>query len=569
MDERSQFRRLLRSFSDRFVDNELLSAEGDPRQTLVNALALIGAFSVTLCLCYRYKYAMMFGNASAAVRDAVSWGDKEFLISLAMAVTGFVSIVTWDGLFPDRRDCLTLHALPIRNRTIFAAKLTAALLLFAAVALALNAPTSILFPWLSLGDHAAFGDLAANVAAHVTATFAASAFAFFSLLAVQGLLVSMLSFRHYKWISGWVQLGALFTILSAFFLMPDIAHPAPLADPRNHLAVRLLPPFWFLGLYQEMLGSSLPVVHELAGMARAGLAAAAALALAAYRFGYDRYVRKTIEEADAISAGRTRRAGPLARALDRFVVRNPVERAVFHFAARTMARNRRHRLLLAIYAGAGLAYVLNSVGWIFRGQTDRVYRLDPTISAVPLVLSFFVLLGMRVLFTMPVELNANWIFRLTENGRPAEYLSGARKLMVAVGIAPLALGTFPIYGLLWGWGYAARHLLMVVLILLLVLEYLMRGFPKIPFTCSFLPGKANLKATIGIYAATFVFFAFLVTSIELALLRAGAGYWIGAGVIALVLVYRAWRRNAWERRLKGFVYEERPDWALASLDLRT
>jgi hypothetical protein len=253
-------------------------AEGDPRETLVHALALIGAFAITLCLCYRYKYAVMFGTSSAAVRDAVSWGDKEFLISLAMAVTAFVSIVTWDGLFPDRRDCLTLHALPIRNRTIFAAKLTAALLLFATVALALNGPTSLLFPWLVLGDHAAFGDLAANMAAHATAAFAASAFAFFSLLALQGLLVSVLSFRSYKWISGWVQLGALFAVLSGFFLIPDIAHPATLSDPRNHLAVRLLPPFWFLGLYQEMLGNNLPVVRELAGMARAGLAIAAALA---------------------------------------------------------------------------------------------------------------------------------------------------------------------------------------------------------------------------------------------------------------------------------------------------
>jgi len=169
---------------------------------------------------------------------------------------------------------------------------------------------------------------------------------------------------------------------------------------------------------------------------------------------------------------------------------------------------------------------------------------------------------------MPVELQANWIFRLTENGRPPDYFAGARKLMIAIGIAPLALGTFPVYGFLWGWAYAARHLLLVTLILLLVLEYLMRGFPKIPFTCSFLPGKANLKATIGIYATCFVFFAFLVTTIELALLRAKSGFWIGAAVIALFLLYRAWRRNAWERKLKGFVYEERADWAMAKLDLQ-
>ena len=476
--------------------------------------------------------------------------------------------MTWDGLFPDRRDCLTLHALPIRKRTIFAAKLTAVLVMFGVVTLALNAPTTLLFPWLVLGDKAPIGALAGNVLAHAVALCGARAFLFFAFLTLQGLLVALLPFRQYKWISSWVQMGSLFAILSLFFLMPDVARPDSLADPRNSLTIHLLPPFWFLGLYEELMGARLPIVHELANMARAGLAASIVTALAAYAVGYNRYVRKTIEEADAISADRTTRAGLLSRLADRLLVRQPIERAVFHFAAHTMARNRKHRLLLAIYAGVGFSYVLKSVAWVFQGHAERMYRLDPSISSVPLILSFFVLLGMRVLFTVPVELNSNWIFRLTENGRPSEYLAGARKLMIAVGIAPLTLGTFPIYGFLWGWGYAARHLLLVSLILLLVLEYLMRGFPKIPFTCSFLPGKLNLKATIGIYAVLFLMFALAVTAIELALLRARSGYWIGAGLIALGLLYRAWRRNAWERKLKGFVYEERPDWAMARLDLQ-
>ncbi len=568
MDEPSQFRRLLRSFSYRFLDNELLSAEGDARQTAVHSLALIGAFSITLCLCFRYKYSLMLFGMSAAKRDAISWGDKELLISLAMAATGFLSILTWDGLFPDRRDCLTLHALPIRKRTIFAAKLSAVLAMFGVVSLALNAPTTALFPWLVLGDKAPLGALAGNMLAHAAAVFSASAFLFFAFLTLQGLLVAVLPFRQYKWISSWVQMGSLFAILSVFFLMPDVARPEPLSDPRNSLTVHLFPPFWFLGLYEELLGVPLPVVHELANMARAGLGISILTALTAYALGYNRYVRKTIEEADAISADRTRRAGLLDRLADRLLVRRPIERAVFHFAARTMARNRKHRLLLAIYAGVGFSYVLKSIGWIFQGHMDRMYRLDASISSVPLILSFFVLLGMRVLFTIPVELNANWVFRLTENGKAREYLAGARKLMIAVGIAPLTLGTFPIYGVIWGWGYAARHLLLVSLILLLVLEYLMRGFPKIPFTCSFLPGKLNLKATIGIYVVLFLIFALAVTAIELALLRARSGYWIGAGIIVAVLLYRAWRRNEWERKLKGFVYEERPDWAMARLDLQ-
>jgi hypothetical protein len=566
MDERRQFRRLLSSFSERFLDNELLSAEGDARQTAVNALALIAALSVTLCLCYFYKYSSLLERASDSMREAISWGDKEFLLSLTMLVTGFVSVITWDALFPDHRDCLTLYSMPIRPRTIFFAKLTATLGLFAAVAVTLNAPTSVLFPWMALGDRLAYTHYFPFLLAHAVAACAASAFIFCCLLALQGLLVTVLSFRWYKWTASWVQMATLFVMLSAFFLMPNIAQPTALSDPRNSMAIHLLPNFWFLGLYEQLMGSNLPVVSELAGMARIGLAAAAILAFSLYAAGYTRYVRKTIEEAETLS-GRTLRAGLLSRLADRFLLRRPLERAAFHFTARTMARNRKHRLLLAIYAGAGLAYVLSGASSVFQANGHQINLLNPAISSIPLMLSFFVLLGMRILFTFPVELRANWVFRLTENGQRAEYLSGVRKLMATIGIAPLALGTFPVYGFLWGWEPAARHLLLVTLLLFLALEYMLDGFPKIPFTCSYLPGKINLKAKIGVYLTLFTVLSLAGAAIELALVKAHSGFWIGAAVIAGVLAYRLWKRTGWERELPAFVYEETPDWIAPSMNL--
>ncbi len=565
MDERSQFRCLLKGFSFRFLENELTSPEGDPFQTIIHALALLFGFAGALVVAYMYKYPFGLSQAPAALREAISWGDKEFLVSFAMAVTALTCILTWDGLFPDRRDCLTLHALPIRNRVIFAAKLSAALLLFAAVTATPNIPLALCFPYEAQGDAMTTASWAAGAVAHLVAACGASAFAFFSLMGLQGLLVSVLSFRLYKWVSAWIQLGSLFVVLAVFFLTPDVAHPATLSDPANRLLIHLLPPFWFLGLYEKVQGADLPVVNELARIAVAGLAVSVLFALGAYALGYRRYVRKTIEEADALARG-TRAPGLLSRLADAVLVRQPIERAVFHFAARTMARSRKHRLLLAIYLAVGLAYTLNSVRWLLEGRTARLYKLDSTISSIPMILAFFMLLGMRILFTIPIELRANWIFRLTENGRRFAYLSGVRKFMTVVGIAPLALGTFPVYGLLWGWWYAARHLLLVTLILLLVLEFLMREFPKIPFTCSFLPGKANLKATISVYVILFALFAYLVSTIELNLLRSQTGYWKGAGILAAVLIYRMWRRYQWERRLNGFVYEEHPEWVLASLN---
>jgi hypothetical protein len=572
LDERLQFRRLLRDFSFRFLDNELLSAEGDSGQTMVHTLALLAALALSLSLCYVYRYSLgLSPRISAAVRDSITWGDKEFLISLAMMATGLAAIVAWDGLFPDRRDCLVLSALPVRNRTIFAAKLCAVVALFAAVTAALNVPTAICFPWLALPEDFSLAVYIRYVSAHTAAVLSASAFVFFTFVTIQALLINALSFRQYKWLSAWVQLGALFALVAGFFFIPDIARPASLADPRNRMAALALPPFWFLGLYEELLGVRMPIVQELAGIARAAVAGSAAVALSAYCLGYGRYLRKTVEEAEAIASNRTGPGAAVARLVDRILVRNPVERAVFHFAARTMSRNRKHRLLLAIYAGVGLSYVFHNIASLLaKHRTGGFDRLDTVISSVPMVLSFFILLGMRVLFTIPVELRANWVFRLTENGRPAEYLAGARKLMIAAGIAPLALATFPVYGMLWGWSHALRHLLLVVLILLLVLEYMMRGFPKIPFTCSFVPGKANLKARFGAYCVFFLLFGYLISLLEIWLVWKPRGYWIGVAAISLVLVYRAWRRNQWERKLGGFVYEERPDWVLAaSLDLQT
>jgi hypothetical protein len=565
MDERTQFRRLLRSFSFRFLDNELLSAEGDSRQTMVHTVALIAALGITLSLSYFYKYEFPLDPIRPALRDAIAWGDREFLISIAMAVTGIAAVVLWDALFPDRRECLTLSALPVRGRTVFLAKTLSVVVVFLTITAALNGPTALFFPWIVLGDRGALAPFLWTAFVHLTAVFAASAFVFFTFLCIQGLLINVLSFQKYKWISTWVQLGSLFTILCLLFLVPNIAHPVRIADPRNATLVHLLPSFWFLGLYEQMLGSPVPIVRELAAMARTALAISAVLAIAAYSLGYKRYVRKTIEEAEALPTDRRRRAGlPLAL---QSLIRDPVQRAVFLFAARTMARNRKHRLLLAIYAGLGLGYVFDNLGWLLdRGRAPHMRIFDSSVSSAPLILSFFLLLGMRVLFAVPVELQSNWIFRLTENGRPAAYLAGVRKLMIAVGVAPLALGTFPIYGLLWGWSYAARHVLLVALILLVVVEYLMRGFQKVPFTCSFLPGKANLKAKFGWYCVLFLMGAFVIGTVELSLVRNPSGYWKGALALAFVLLYRAWRRIQWERRLPALMYEEKQN-ALVTLEL--
>jgi hypothetical protein len=122
--------------------------------------------------------------------------------------------------------------------------------------------------------------------------------------------------------------------------------------------------------------------------------------------------------------------------------------------------------------------------------------------------------------------------------------------------------------MLWGWQPALRHFALVWLILLLVVEYMLLGFPKIPFTCSFLPGKANLSARLSWYCVAFLLCAWLVSVVEIRLVWSPAGYWIGVGALAPAVAWHAWKRIRRERELPGFIYEERPDWLVTRLDLQ-
>ena len=46
-------------------------------------------------------------------------------ITLTMTALGLVALVIWEGVFPDRRDARILGSLPLRSRTLIAARLGA------------------------------------------------------------------------------------------------------------------------------------------------------------------------------------------------------------------------------------------------------------------------------------------------------------------------------------------------------------------------------------------------------------------------------------------------------------
>ena len=177
-----------------------------------------------------------------------------------------------------------------------------------------------------------------GLALFVSMTLAAL-FVFFALVALQGLLLNVISPRLFPGVSLFVQC-TLFTVLVC--VLPFVLS-IPGLDRYMHLRpdfARWLPPVWFLGLDQQMLGNREPLRARLARLALAAAAGAGLL----------RRGRVPVELSPAESAACWKR--PSRRATnslccaagrnkwsDRFLPDQP-EHAVFSFTMATLARSR-------------------------------------------------------------------------------------------------------------------------------------------------------------------------------------------------------------------------------------
>ena len=557
--ERRQFRLLYRDFLFRMVDLELLSSHGDIGKLLGEGGALLAAFSFLLTLLMVPRYVT---SRLPMERLAVAaWGDEEFLISTTIAVAGLFAVVAWNAVLPDRRDAFVLGPLPVRIRTIFAAKVTAMMTGLGVSVLAVNAFIGMTFPSFRAGLRAP--------AAYWLTMAAAALWVFASLLAMQGLAAHLLNYRRFLRVSGMLQMLALFVILSLYFLTPALATPHQLAAPENRRLLAWLPSFWFLGLFQELHGQADPVFVPLAAQAVRNLSVALAIAAVTYALMYFRHMRRIVEEPDIAPADRARPSARLVTLAAERLIAKPLDRAILLFTARTIARNRQQRFLLAAYAGVGFA-----IAFTYVKEVTSTFELGPLVRVTPqgltvsLVLLLFAVVGARAVFALPVALRANWIFRLTAVHSPRAYFEAVRKSLLALTAVPLWTVAAIAYLTIWPARAALEHLIVLALAAVLLVDLSLHEFRKIPFACSYLPGKANLKVKFGIYAGVFIFGLSIVVALEYLVLRT-AGRFVFFLVVLLGIAW--WAHRRWVEfagaPLIGIQFEEVPIADVLTLDL--
>jgi hypothetical protein len=318
-------------------------------------------------------------------------------------------------------------------------------------------------------------------------------------------------------------------------------------------------------------GSADPMFRAPAARALTGLGAVAGLAVLLYALAYARQMRRTLEQSGIAPLHRNH-ATLWPAVISRLLARHPAERAILAFIARTLARSRQHRLLLAIYMGMGFAYTFSQVATLLYHPTSRFWNVAQETQRVglgiPLILLFFVLIGLRVSFSIPIEVRANWIFRMTDSTAAEVYLPAARRALIAFALAPVVTLSALAYGVMWPWLRATGHVTFLTVFGLLVIELALTRFSKVPFTCAYLPGKANLKVMFGVYWALLLGTSDLVTSIEREALRSPSGWTKLMIFTVLAWLWAARRTRRARATISAVSFDEQPETAILTLGLR-
>ena len=429
--ERSQFSLLVRHFLERFFNHETASPDGDAEARLVLIAFAVGLpeFVVALYLWPVYHpFAGWPPGRSHHVDPPSYWlqvNHHLFFVLYSFVAMGIATLFEWDLFFPDLLDVVVLTTLPVVNRRLFMARVAAIAILVAGFLFDANILAPLVLP--SAIDPP---NIARFLAGHLLAVIGGGLYAALFILALQGVLLSVLGERLFRKLSLLIQGLSISVLLMLLLLFPVLSEAVPVLLQSGSVYTLLFPPFWFLGIYQRLMDgpSALPVYTRLAETGCIALMATAGLAALAYPIAYTRRVRQLVEGPGTRSK-RRRVWLPVHKLLHATVIRHPVRRAVFHFISETLFRVPRYQIYLVLYGGVGLSVVVASIlRFTVAHQRVQMEISADGIRAATAIAGFWLIAGMRMAFVSSGNQKGNWVFRVV-HGRPPHFSALIEELL--------------------------------------------------------------------------------------------------------------------------------------------
>jgi hypothetical protein len=493
MKEDDDIRRVLRRhFIRRFFDNDLLSPHSDQHGLFARTVALLMVPGLLVPGMLLFKYAYPF--ASFAELERASWSDKTFFLVLTMAVTGLATVLEWDVLHVDRRDCLILGVLPIEPRMLLWAKMKALAFAFIILALAATSLGALSFPVVMYARWpAGVMTVLRAIGAQAVASMCAAVFVFFALLAVHGLLSALVPPRRFARVSSWIQMLLTLVLVVAILLLPLLA--GSIYQLRTLPETSAYVPYvWYVGLDEWLAGHADAAWGSLAWRGCVALGIVIPLALATNLMGFGRRLRRMLEATTATAST----GGAVGGVLMRFGgcgLPGAAARGFYGFSLATFSRCLHHRMIMAAFLGGAVA--IGGIGLVTATYETPTVWHRPTASAllaVELAFATLALAGVRAAAGAPSDLRANWILRLLDPGPIRAWMSGFRRAVWVWPVVPIALAMGGLASVSLGWRDGITHAVTTFVWCGLTFELLFVGFGRVPFATPVRPVGGSVQA---------------------------------------------------------------------------
>ena len=384
-----------------------------------------------------------------------------------------------------------------------------------------------------LGDSVSLAFSVRGIAAHLIASSAASMWVCLAVASTQGLTLAVLGPRLFRRASTVLQVVLVGLIVFCLASLPalntsivDTLAGGAKAQPW----ILSMPPVWFLGVYEWVLGTNDPTLLALARQAAVAIATVALATVVTYPLAYRRLMVSVVE-----TGSEPRNA--LGRVVQAVLVgaagRHPAAKATAAFFTATIARVERQRFVLAIALGLAVA-------WGLPGLRTSVSSSDPVASllALPMAAMMFLTAGLRITASLPADVRAAWLFDVHHLSRKHSRQALERTMFV-VGVLPAVAVSAPVYWYLWGAAVAVTHALVMVALGIALIELLIWHCDGMPCGQQWTPARMDFGRRWPLYVAVFLLVVAVIPRVELVMFRHDvAAALVVLSLLGLALVVR-------------------------------
>jgi hypothetical protein len=224
------------------------------------------------------------------------------------------------------------------------------------------------------------------------------------------------------------------------------------------------------------------------------------------------------------------------------------------FTTATFRRSGLHQVVFGAISAGGVALTINSLlgaqtGWWLGGDAVPSPRLVGSLLSMPLVLMLVGVAAVRSALLLPLDVRANWVFRLTEDAATRRHqLVAVERALLRLGVAPYLALAFLLQVFVLGLADAVLAVMLTTLLGLLLIEAVVRNWRRIPFTCTYIPGKRQLVHTVLLTLTIFTAFVSIGSGLIYASLRHPLRFVILLGALLAAFAWmRRTRLASWGR----------------------